>query len=372
MVLDDGLDKPDGVQQYILALGEWLVSQGHSVDYLVGETQRRDINNVYSLSKNIEVQSNGNSMTIPLPSSKTKIVSHLDNHQYDIIHVQTPYSPFMGGQIIKNASPSSAIVGTFHILPNSKFIYIGNWLLGIYCRRTLKKFDKMLSVSDVAAEFARKTFYVDSDILPNVVDVKRFQSASPFAKYDDRVLTILFLGRLVPRKGCKTLLEAINILVRSGIELPKFRVLICGFGPDEAKLKHYVQRNNLGDIVEFKGFVNEADKPRYYASADISVFPSSGGESFGIVLIEAMSSGRSAILAGNNPGYRSVLGGKPALLFRPDDPDILADLLIKHLLNKKTRNTVQQWAKNHAKQFDVGLVGANLLEIYHEALLKKR
>src|SRR4051812_47082988 len=87
-VLDDGLDKPDGVQQYILTLGAWLSEQGHEVHYLVGQTNRTDIKNVHSLSKNIRVQFNGNRMSIPLPTSSRKLRSFLRAEHFDILHIQ--------------------------------------------------------------------------------------------------------------------------------------------------------------------------------------------------------------------------------------------------------------------------------------------
>jgi phosphatidylinositol alpha-mannosyltransferase len=193
-----------------------------------------------------------------------------------------------------------------------------------------------------------------------VFDYARFQAAKPFPS--DKP-TILFLGRLVARKGCLTLLQAIA-------QLPKdldFRVLICGRGPLEATLRAYVSQHHLTQ-VEFAGFVDEADKPRYYATADISVFPSSGGESFGIVLIEAMASGRAAVLAGDNPGYRSVLGEKPELLFNPRKPAELAAKLEQYLTDEVARQAAAAWGKSACRQYDVERVGHELLKIYGEAL----
>src|SRR5580700_1206956 len=88
LVLDEGLDNPDGVQQYILSVGGWLTSEGHDVHYLVGQTARRDIPNLRSLSRNIHVRSNGNNMTIPLPTSRRKLKKLLRDEQFDVLHVQ--------------------------------------------------------------------------------------------------------------------------------------------------------------------------------------------------------------------------------------------------------------------------------------------
>ncbi|MFI5271335.1 MAG: glycosyltransferase family 4 protein [Candidatus Saccharimonadales bacterium] len=370
LVLDDGLDKPDGVQQYVLTLGEWLSVQGHEVRYLVGETTRDDIPGLYSLSKNIGVKSNGNFMTIPLPTSHTQLLSVLATEKFDVLHVQTPYSPFMGGRLIHLASPKTAIIGTFHILPNSWITHHATRLLGFYLQRSIRKFDTMMSVSEAAADFAERTFNIESIVVPNVFDYDRFSSAKPLKKYNDSTKTILFLGRLVPRKGCEALIKAIHLLSDQK-DLPKYRVVICGSGPEESKLRHDVKRYGLSDIVEFAGFVEEDEKPKYFASADISVFPSSGGESFGIVLLEALASGRSAVLAGNNSGYRSVMDKQPDLLFDPMDIEMLASRLTNLLEDSNHRDEMAAWGREYSKQFDIKVVGPKIVDIYIKALRKR-
>jgi phosphatidylinositol alpha-mannosyltransferase len=371
LVLDDGLDKPDGVQQYILGVGKWLASQGHDVQYLVGQTGRKDIANVHSLSRNIRVQSNGNSMTIPLPTRTSTLRRLLDDQQLDILHVQTPYSPFMGGKLIRLAKSTTAVVGTFHIAPNSPLISFGNRLLGLWCFRTLKRFDTMLSVSKAAADFARATFHIESDILPNVIDYNLFAGAEPLDTYNDDVFTMLFLGRLVPRKGCQTLLRALHLVLKKDPDL-KVRLVICGSGPLEAKLKRDAHRYGLDDYVEFAGFVPEDIKPRYYASSDLTIFPSSGGESFGIVLLEAMASGKAAVLAGNNPGYASVMSPRPEMLFNPNDEQELAELIAKYMKDAQLRTEAAEWGHAYSRQFDINTVGPQLVDVYNKALRKRR
>jgi phosphatidylinositol alpha-mannosyltransferase len=371
LVLDDGLDKPDGVQQYILSIGDWLKSQGHEVHYLVGQTLRADIANVHSLSRNVAVSSNGNQMTIPLPTSRRKLRQLLESEQFDVLHVQTPYSPFMGGRLVALAGPQTAVIGTFHILPNSWLTSLGNRLLGLWCRRTLKRFDAMLSVSPAAAHFAQKTFHIASTISPNVIDYERFARAQPLKRYKDDTLTILFLGRLVPRKGCHLLIQAVARL-NGRADLPKFRLVICGSGPLEGQLKRDSKQHGLEEIVEFAGFVDENVKPDYYASAALTVFPSTGGESFGIVLAEAMASGRSAVLAGDNPGYASVMAPQPELLFDPHDADDLADRMAHYLQQPEDRQRMAAWGHGYSHQFDVNVVGPELVNIYTKALRKRQ
>ncbi len=366
-VLDTSLDPTDGVQQYVVTLGEWLRGQGHDVHYLVGQTEKRDLPNIHSLSRNMSVTFNGNRTTIPYPTSKRKLRAFIQNEHFDVLHVQTPHHPLMAQRLVMAADPSTVIVGTFHILPYGSLARWSNRLLGLWLRPSLKRFDKMLAVSQAAADFEKWSFGLEAQVLPNVIDVPRFAGAEPFER-DDR-LQLLFLGRLVQRKGCDILLKALAQIDRAS--LPPFRLVICGRGPLQAQLETYMRDHGLQDVVEFAGFVSEDDKPRYYASADIALFPSSAGESFGIVLIEAMASGKAAVLAGDNPGYRSVVA-ETDQLFDPLDDTRLAEKLMQYMQDQTLRAQVAANGAQHTKQYDVAAVGAELVMLYQSLLTAKK
>jgi phosphatidylinositol alpha-mannosyltransferase len=370
-ILDGGLEKPDGVQQYILALGGWMKSQGHEVRYIVAGNIAPGITHAISLSRSIEVSSNGNSLTIPRPVSRKKLKDYLNKEQFDVLHVQTPYSPLMGEQLIFLSPKSTAVIGTFHVVPYNKLLSIGNWLLGHYCHFSIKRFDKMFSVSPAAQKIAKRDFRIDSSILPNVIDYAKFSSATPVKKYQDGKINILFFGRLVERKGCIYLLKAIVNLKDRGIDIKTLRVIVAGSGPQAKELKDFATNNNLAGVVEFTGFVEEVDKPKYYASADIAVFPALGGESFGIVLIEAMCSGHAAVLGGANDGYGSVLAAQPELLFKVKDDNELTDKLVELLDDETKRHNFASWARSYAKEYDVNVVGARLEATYLDTVFAK-
>lgn len=370
-VLDDSLDTPDGVQQYILTLGSWLRDQGHDVHYLVGQTQRTDVPNIHSLGRNVKVRFNHNRMSIPLPVSRTAIATLLKREDYDILHVQVPYSPFLGARVINAAPDGTAVVGTFHIAPHSRMVHRANQGLKLLTRRSLRRFDEVMSVSPVAQKFALDTFGITSTVVPNTVHLAPYLRAVAFPQYKNE-LTIMFLGRLVERKGCQYLLEAVARL-RSHEHIERsYKVLICGRGPLEASLKSYVLDHHLEGVVEFVGFVEEADKPRYMASADIAIFPSTGGESFGIVLVEAMAAARGAVLAGDNPGYASVLSNHTEALFNPKNTATLAHALAVLLQDAQARRTAHKWQLSEVQQYDTARVGAKVVEVYRTALHKRR
>jgi phosphatidyl-myo-inositol alpha-mannosyltransferase len=369
-VFDDSLDKPDGVQQYVLTLGRWLVSQGHDVHYLVGETKRTDIPQLYSLARNIKVKFNQNRMAMPLPARKRPIREILQREQFDVLHVQVPYSPALASRIIRLARPTQAVVGTFHVAPHSALVTHGNRLLALAVRRTLKRFDAMISGTAAAAAFAKKTFGVDSIVMQHPVEIQRFLQGKPFERYQDTT-NVIFLGRLVERKGCQWLLRAVAHAHAAGQWQSGWRVVVCGGGPLEAQLKAYVHDHGLGEIVEFTGFISEEDKPRYLASADIAIYPSTGGESFGIVLPEAMAAARGEVLAGNNPGYAGVFATKPEALFDPRDTSALAARLVADLASPEIRRAAHRWQQAYAQTFDVANVGKQVLQVYVEALHKR-
>jgi phosphatidylinositol alpha-mannosyltransferase len=372
LVLDTSLDPTDGVQQYVVDIGQWLAGRGHEVHYLVGQTERRQLPHIHSLSRNITVSFNGNRTTIPLPTSRRKLRAFMQEHDFDVLHVQTPHHPLMSQWLILAAKPKTAVVGTFHVLPYGTVARWGNRLLGLALRPSVKRIDTLLAVSPVAAEFAEWSYHKPATVLPNVIDYPLYHNARPLPQYDDDKLTILFLGRLVQRKGCQVLLKAVAKLVESDRQLPPFRVVICGRGQLEPKLRQFVRDHKLQDIVEFAGFVSEIDKPRYYASAGISVFPSNSGESFGIVLLEAMAGGSAAVLAGDNPGYHSVMRPQPDLLFDPKDSDMLAQKLAWLLSDAGERRRLAAWGADYTKGFDVTAVGQKLEAVYKEALRKRR
>lgn len=371
IVFDDSLDKPDGVQQYILTLGHWLTAQGHEVHYLVGETKRTDIPNLHSLAHNVGVRFNQNRMAMPLPAPKTPIKQLLQNEQFDILHVQVPYSPALAGRIIQAAGPRTAIIGTFHVAPHGALVGIANRLLGMWVHSGLLRFDVMTATSVPAQQFAKDTFHVASEVIPLPLDLSRFYDVEPFARYQYSK-NIVFLGRLVERKGCEYLLKAVERLHLDDSWPEGAKVLVCGAGPLEGTLRDFAEDRKIDSHVEFAGYISEEDKPRYLACADIVAFPSTGGESFGIVLLEAMASSRGAVLAGNNPGYASVMAPHPESLFDPRNTGELAEKLLSLLVDTKARSNARAWQREYVKQFDIRTIGPLTVAAYEQALHKRR
>lgn len=364
-VIDDSLDRGDGVQQYVLALGRWFTGAGHEVHYLAGHTTRTDIANVHSLSRNISVRFNGNRMTTPLPASPYVIKSLLDQEHFDILHVQMPYSPLLGARVIKRAPTSTVCVGTFHILPFGLMQRLGVQLLSWWLLPSLRHLQQVWSVSGPAQLFAHQ-LGIASEVLPNVVETNRLASGRKLSVYQ-KTFTVVFLGRLVERKGCMQLLQAIKLLHEQKAT-PGLRVVICGSGPQAEQLQAWVETRGLQDYVDFKGYISESEKADYLKSADVAIFPSLGGESFGIVLIEAMAAGSCVVLGGNNPGYMSVLHPVPEALFDPYDAQAIAGLLAQIHDDPVFAKQLHARQQILVKQYDVAVVGEKLLSYYQELI----
>ncbi len=369
LVLDDSLDSTDGVQQYVTTLGKWLSNQGHEVHYITSETKRTDLPNLHVLSKKLRVRFNGNSGGTPLPAHPKAVRTLLKRIHFDVLHIQVPYSPFLAGQLISKASPDTIVVGTFHIFPESKLVAAATRGLGIWVGHQLQRFDRMLSVSPAAQEFCKGAYKIDSDILPNMTDVSRFLVKQ---KYKSKKLEIVFLGRLVERKGAMQLLKAIQYIEAHKLTDISYHVSIGGKGLLREKLEKYVLKHNLTDVVSFEGFIAEEDKAQFLAKADIAVFPSTGGESFGISLLEALAATPGTVLAGDNAGYRSVMGSFTEQLFNPYDTEAFAKLLVKHMQNSKMRQEIHKKQVAYVKQFDTPVVAQKILDVYYDALQQKR
>jgi phosphatidylinositol alpha-mannosyltransferase len=367
-VFDDSLDSLDGVSQYVRRLGKWFSANGHSVSYLVGETKLQNWagGKVYSLSRNVRVKFNGNYANIPLPAKSNHIKKVLKQEDFDVLHIQMPYSPFMAGKVINHANPKTAIVGTFHVAPTNSFVTIGTQILRLMCLGSLKHLDKIFSVSQTAADFAKKTFTLSTEISPNVIDMEEFTTSKQIN--NKKIKNIVFLGRLVERKGSMELLKAFNVLQKSH---PDTKLLIAGAGHEERALKKYIKKNKLSQKVQLLGFISEETKPKLLSEADIACFPALGGESFGIVLIEAIAAGANVVLAGNNPGYSSVLGSLPECLFEPRDTEEFAKILAKFIEDKKLSTRIGDSQRKLLTAYDINIVGHQLIAAYQDIIAKK-
>jgi phosphatidylinositol alpha-mannosyltransferase len=368
LVYDDSLDRHGGIPQYLTVLGRALVRLGHEVDLLVGSTTANATEGcrVHSLARNVQVRFNGNRLSMPILADRAAIRSVVGTRDYDVVHVQVPYSPVLAGHLIRQLADRVALVGTFHVASERMAPTAGARLLAAVTPDTRTRFDAMMCVSTHAAHFARRTFGVrHPPIVPNMIDVASF-AATPVRP--PSVPTIVSLGALVPRKGPLQLVEAFARVRRA---VPAARLRIGGDGPLRRALERRVRRFGMGDAVELLGPVRESDKAEFLRDAHVACFPARYGESFGIVLLEAIASGGPAVLAGDNAGYRCVLGTVPGSLCTPE-PGPLARALENLLVDAERRRALGRAQARVLDAYDADQVACQVLDVYARALARRR
>jgi phosphatidyl-myo-inositol alpha-mannosyltransferase len=264
----------------------------------------------------------------------------------------------------------SANVATFHAVPpDGRTGAMQRWLSRAVSRRLLPQLDGVIFASEVQRELhpiAKLSTPVA--VLSPCTDLRRFaEDAQPIERYRDGRLNILFLGRLEARKGAMKLLQAYAGLRRSGLPV---RLLFAGDGPERAALERFVRDRGVADVV-FLGRIEQADVACCYATCDIFCAPSLYAEGFGIVLAEAMASGKP-IVAASNAGYRTVLHGEAAnFLATPGDADALRGKLEALIADPALRQRLSAWGRIEAAQYDSGTLAPRFVSFYEQALRSK-
>ena len=223
----------------------------------------------------------------------------------------------------------------------------------------MEKVIARIAVSEEAKKTMIDHYGGDAIVIPNGVRVKNFKDAKPLPEFDKQK-TVLFVGRLdEPRKGVQVLL---NAMPKVFDQFPDLKLLLVGPGDvkdilKQVNIKYHSQ-------IEFKGFVSSDAKASCFASATIYVAPNLGGESFGIVLLEAMATG-TPVLASDLPAFKRVLDdGNYGQLFNTNDSDQLASSLIELLKDKNRRELLTQAGIDRANQFDWTLIVRQILDVY--------
>ena len=286
----------------------------------------------------------------------------LDRERFDIIHHHEPLVPFLSMQILDSAKCPN--VATFHAFGGFSFSYWAGRVIG---ERYMKRLDARIAVSSAARHFISTYFPGDYRIIPNGVDVRFYANAKPFPEYEDGKTNILFVGRVEPRKGAMYLLRAYAKLKP---RFPQLRLIFCSAGPQIGQMRRFVRQNGLGDVL-FAGRVDDVDKARFYKTADIFCAPSTGQESFGIVLLEAMAAGLP-VVASDIHGYKRVVQRNVSgLLVEPKDPDALAAAIERLICEPALRQRLGEAGARRAPEYDWSHVTAQLVELY-EGVIRRR
>jgi phosphatidylinositol alpha-mannosyltransferase len=353
--------RPGGANDNIRETYQNLRARGHEVRILTAPWgDDPPAQDVIQIGQAIAVPYNGSIGRITLSARLEYLVTGiLDREKFDIIHHHEPLVPLLSAQILDRKSCPQ--VATFHAFGGFSFSY---WAFRGIAQRYMGKLDGRIAVSSAARHFVSRYFPGDYRIIPNGVDVDFFASAKPFPEYRDGKTNILFVGRLEPRKGATYLLRAYAKLKQ---RYPETRLIIVGRGPELGDLRHFVHQQHVADVL-FAGRASDIDKARFYKTADIFCAPSTGQESFGVVLLEAMAAGTAAI-ASDIHGYKRVIQRNVSgLLVEPKDADTLCSALERLVNEPALRTRLGVAGSERAREFDWSHVTDQLLAFYDEVI----
>lgn len=292
-----------------------------------------------------------------------EIDSMLDYEQFDVLHFHEPWVPVLSRQILSRSQ--CANIATFHAkLPETLATRALAKVITPYTKPLLRHIDVFTAVSDAAAEYVRSLTDETIKIIPNGINLTHFRKPAGVARDPNAPPTILYVGRLEKRKGVNCLLQAFRDVQQRN---PAARLLIAGDGVDREKLHEQCDDMNLQN-VQFLGYIDDIKKRELLYTADLFCSPALFGESFGIVLLEAMACGIVTV-AGNNPGYESVMRELGQLsLVDPHDTAEFAHRIELLLNDHALRDLWRKWAKKYVRQFDYPKIVDQYETVYEQAI----
>lgn len=339
--------KGGGVQECVRAMQSELSRRGHAVKIITPLPRRalsRKSKNIIFIGRSRDIKSPLHTTSqISVSLNNDMVEEVLNREKFDILHFHEPWVPMVSRQILARSTAKN--VATFHAkLPETVMSRTIERVITPYTKSVIKHLDALTAVSQAAATYVSSLTDSPITIIPNGIDLTKYNTE---ARSPNPEPSIVFIGRLEKRKGVKYLLEAFALLSQNH---PNAKLTIAGEGPDRIKLEILAESLNLKDI-HFVGYVSDEQKKQLLSDAGVFCSPALYGESFGIVLLEALASG-TPIVAGDNPGYASVMKGRGRLsILDPKDTDEFARRLELFMSDDGLRELWREWALDYVKQF---------------------
>ncbi|HVF52615.1 MAG TPA: glycosyltransferase family 4 protein [Actinomycetota bacterium] len=347
-------DRPGGVQSHVRSLAGVLRRRDHEVLVVApkADPNSRGEEGTTLLGRAVGIPANGSVAPITFgPLAAAGVRSALKGFRPEVLHLHEPLIPSTSlHALMLSRTPA---LGTFHAASGSS---AGYRVAGMVLERAVRRLAIRSAVSEAARALVMRYFPGTYEITPNGIDLEPFLKASPRARNAPQ-RSVLFLGRLEKRKGLEVLIRA---AARTG-HPPE--ITVAGEGPEETRCRALAR--DLGVPCEWRGEVATAELPRLYRSATVYCAPSLGGESFGIVLLEAMASG-APVICSDLDGYRMV-GGDAVRLVPPGDHVALAGALDDVLGNERKQAALRRAGRERVKSFDWGALVEDVEELYLRA-----
>ncbi len=347
------LTPPGGVQVQVLGLARALAGKGHETRVLAPCDGAPPQTGVTPLGASIPTFTNGSIAPIaPDFACTLRTVRALRDEDFDVLHLHEPLCP--GPTQTALFLRSAPTVGTWHAAGSSRAYLVPGtrWLAS--------RIDVRAAVSGDAAQMARDGVGGDYELVFNGVELDRFDGVSPTRT---PAPTIAYIGRHEPRKGLTVLLDAMARLPEG------IRLWVMSRGPQTEELQRRYQRDTR---IEWLGRVSESEKLARIKGADAVCVPSLHGESFGVVLLEAMAA-RTPVVASDLPGYRNVARiGDEADLVPPGDAAALADALLRVLQRPDHAADLAAAGRQRAEQFSMARLAEIYIDMYERAIARRR
>ena len=353
-------DTPGGVQNHIRDLAEFLIAAGHNVSVLapaIDETKLPDY--VVNAGKPISIPYNGAVARVLFgPVAFARVRQWISHGDFDLLHLHEPAIPSIS--LLACWAADGPMVGTFHAAAKRQKIIFA---IGPILEPAIEKLSARIAVSEAARLTLTDHLDTDAVIIPNGIYANRYADGQKIQKWSGN--TIGFIGRFEePRKGLSILVDALPVISRFA---PDVKVLVAGPGDPEEVIDTIDPQ--LRPRFEFLGKISETEKADFMSSVAVYVAPNTGGESFGIILAEALAGG-ACVIASDIPAFDDLLGhGEFGALFESESSTELAKVVIDLLRDQNKREVLSARGKHRAQLFDWSVVAQQIYSVYEMSIV---
>ncbi|CAM8633559.1 glycosyltransferase family 4 protein [Candidatus Planktophila dulcis] len=355
-----GWDTPGGVQSHVGDLAQYLIRQGHFVSVLAPAIDEENLPDyVTSAGRPIAIPYNGAVARVLFgPIAFSRVRQWIANGNFDVLHLHEPAIPSIS--LLACWAAEGPMVGTFHAAAKRQKV---TFAVAPILEPVIEKLTARIAVSEAARETLTEHLETDAIVVPNGIYTDLYRDGVIDQRWTGN--TLGFIGRFEEkRKGLDVLVAALPSIIA---KFPDLKVFVAGPGDAQEVLKEIDPY--LHSRFKFLGRISESEKANFLASVGLYIAPNTGGESFGIILAEALAGGAS-VVASDIPAFDSLLGqGAYGTLFASEDSQDLAKKVIALLGDEEGRRAIAQRGKKYAQEFDWDVVAEKIYDVYEMAMV---
>ena len=355
-----GWDTPGGVQSHVRDLAEYLIREGHFVSVLAPAIDDENLPEyVTSAGRPIAIPYNGAVARVLFgPIAFSRVRHWISQGDFDVLHLHEPAIPSIS--LLACWAAEGPLVGTFHAAAKRQKM---TFAVAPFLEPVIEKLNARIAVSEAARETLTEHLDTDAIVVPNGIYASLYRDGQLDARWTGN--TLGFIGRFEePRKGLSVLIGALPEIIA---EIPDVKIFVAGPGDSADTLKD--MQPSLRSRFTFLGRISEEEKANFLASVGLYIAPNTGGESFGIILAEALAAGAS-VVASDISAFDSLLGhGEFGTLFESENPHDLAKKVISLLKDAAARRAIAERGKQYAQAFDWEVVAGKIYDVYQMAMV---